>query len=83
VRTCPASPRAPLPWRSSSSGLLGNFGGRRSSWPLWGAAVFGLIGVAQLSGRLVNMPSLGALLPVLIIIVGVIVLLNARRAPAG
>lgn len=53
--------------------------GRKSMWPLWGAAIFGLIGVAQLSGRLIGIPSLSGLWPVLIIIVGVVVLLNARR----
>jgi hypothetical protein len=59
--------------------LIGAARGRRSMWPLWGVAIFGLIGVAQLSGRLVGMPSLSVLWPVLIIIVGVVVLLNARR----
>ena len=53
--------------------------GRRSMWPLWGAAIFGLIGLAQLSGRLVGIPSLSGLWPVLIILVGVLLLLNARR----
>jgi hypothetical protein len=52
---------------------------RRSNWPLWGAAIFGLIGVAQLSGRLTNIPALGALWPILIILIGVLVLLSARR----
>jgi hypothetical protein len=54
--------------------------GRRSMWPLWAAAIFGLIGAAQLSGRLVGIPSLSALWPVLIIGVGVLLLLNARRS---
>lgn len=59
--------------------LLGYLRGRRSTWPLWGAALFGLIGVAQLSGRLVGIPELGALWPVLVIAVGVLLILNARR----
>lgn len=59
--------------------LIGSARGRRSTWPLWGAAIFGLIGVAQLSGRLINMPALGALWPVLIIAVGVLLLWGARR----
>jgi hypothetical protein len=63
--------------------LLGYARNRRSTWPLWGAAIFGLIGVAQLSGRLVNIPELGALWPVLIILLGVLVILNARRRPAA
>ncbi len=59
--------------------LIGRARGRRSMWPLWAAAIFGLIGVAQLSGRLINIPSLEFLWPVLIIGVGVLLLLNARR----
>ena len=53
--------------------------GRRSTWPLWGAAIFGLIGVVQLSGRIAGIPEFGAIWPALIIVVGVMVLLNARR----
>ncbi|MDL2334839.1 MAG: hypothetical protein QFC55_02260 [Chloroflexota bacterium] len=53
--------------------------GVRSTWPLWGAAIFGLIGFVQLSGRLVEIPQLGALWPVLIIVVGLLLLLSARR----
>jgi hypothetical protein len=52
---------------------------RHSTWPLWGAGIFGLIAVAQLSGRFVNAPILGALWPILIIVAGVVVLLVARR----
>ena len=59
--------------------LVGYLRGRRSSWPLWGAAIFGLIGVAQLSGRVVGVPELGFLWPVLIIVVGLLLLLSARR----
>jgi hypothetical protein len=60
--------------------FFGHARGRRSSWPLWGAAIFGLIGIAQLSGRLVGLPALGALWPIVIIVIGVLVLLNARRS---
>lgn len=59
--------------------LIGYARGRRSMWPLWGAGIFGLIGIAQLSGRLINFPELSAIWPVLIIVVGVLLLLNARR----
>jgi hypothetical protein len=62
--------------------LIGSARGRRSMWPLWGAGIFGLIGVAQLSGRLVNIPALGALWPLLIIVVGLILLFSARRGSA-
>ncbi len=59
--------------------LLGYLRGGRSTWPLWGAGLFGLIGAAQLSGRLVGIPELAALWPLLIIVVGVLLILNARR----
>ncbi len=59
--------------------LVGQSRGRRSAWPLWGAAIFGLIGFVQLSGRLAGIPELGALWPVLIIVVGIALLLGARR----
>lgn len=53
--------------------------GVRSTWPLWGAAIFGLIGFVQVSGSLAGIPQLGALWPVLIIVVGVLLLISARR----
>lgn len=59
--------------------LIGYVRQRRSNWPLWGAAIFGLIGVAQLSGRLIGAPALGALWPVVIIVIGVVLLISARR----
>jgi hypothetical protein len=52
---------------------------RRWSWPLWGAAIFGLIAFVQASGQLVGIPELGAIWPVLLIALGVLLLLNARR----
>ena len=62
--------------------LLGQTRGRRSAWPLWAAAIFGLIGAVQLSGRLTNMPELGFLWPVLIIVAGIALLIGARRSTA-
>ncbi len=59
--------------------LLRYASNRRSAWPLWGAALFGLIGLAQLSGRLIGLPALNLLWPVIIIGVGIVVLLSARR----
>ena len=53
--------------------------GVRSTWPLWGLAIFGLIGFVQISGRLVDIPQLGALWPVVIIVLGVLLLFSARQ----
>ena len=59
--------------------LLDYARGRRSTWPLWGMAIFGLVGLVQVSGRIAGIPELGALWPVLIIVLGVLLLLSARR----
>jgi hypothetical protein len=50
---------------------------RASTWPLYGAGIFGLIGFVELAGHLA-LPELGALWPALIIVVGVVVLIVAR-----
>lgn len=55
--------------------------GVRSTWPLWGFAIFGLIGFVQISGRIAAIPELGALWPVVIIVVGLVLLLASRRGP--
>jgi len=52
--------------------------GRRWTWPLWGAALFGLIGVVQFSAR-IAVPQLSVVLPIVVIVVGLLVLFNARR----
>jgi hypothetical protein len=59
--------------------LIGASRGRRAAWPLWGAGIFGLIGLAQLSGRLIDLPALNLFWPVVIIVVGVLLLMNTRR----
>jgi hypothetical protein len=53
--------------------------GLRSTWPLWGMAIFGLIGIVQIAGRFSAMPELGAVWPVVIIILGLLLLLSSRR----
>lgn len=53
--------------------------GRNYTLALWAAALFGLIGFIQVSGRLVGIPELGAFWPVIIIVIGLILLYNARR----
>jgi hypothetical protein len=53
--------------------------GVRSTWPLWAVAIFGLIAIVQVSGRISGIPELGALWPVLIIVIGVLLLFSARQ----
>jgi hypothetical protein len=52
---------------------------RRSRWPLWGAAIFGLIGFIQMSSRFTGLPDFGIFWPILIIGAGVVLLLGARQ----
>jgi hypothetical protein len=52
---------------------------RRSNWPLWGVAIFGLIGIAQISGRVLSIFDLGPFWPLVIIVLGVILVLTTRR----
>jgi hypothetical protein len=59
--------------------LFGLVGRRRSRWPLLAAVIFGLIGAAQLSGRLVGLPALDVLWPVVIIVVGLALVVSAAR----
>jgi hypothetical protein len=59
--------------------LLAYSTNRRWTWSLWAAAIFGLIGLVQLSGELTGLPELRGLWPVLIIGAGILLLLNARR----
>jgi hypothetical protein len=62
--------------------VVARLGKRRWIWPLWAAAIFGIIGLAQLSTFVVLPQIGGALVPVLIIVLGVIVLFNWRRERA-
>lgn len=59
--------------------LIDNARGVRSTWPLWGLGIFGLIGIVQLSGRIAAIPELGALWPLAIIVIGVLLLIGSRR----
>lgn len=52
---------------------------RRSRWPLVAAAVLGVIGLIQISGQLSNIPELSVVWPVVIIVVGVLFMIAARR----
>jgi hypothetical protein len=59
--------------------LIGFYNKRRSTWPLWGAGIFGLIGVIQMSSLISNLTSIGWILPVLIIGAGLVLLMGARQ----
>lgn len=59
--------------------LIGLARDRQSRWPLVAAAILGLIGVIQLAGYLSAIPELSVVWPVVIIIVGVLLLISARR----
>ena len=62
--------------------VVARLGNRRWIWPLWAAAIFGVIGIPQLA-TLVVLPEIGgALVPVVIIVLGFIVLFNWRRERA-
>ena len=53
--------------------------GRRSTWPLWGVAIFGLIGLVEVSSHLAKIADYGGLWPALIIVIGLILFMNSRR----
>jgi hypothetical protein len=62
--------------------VVARLGNRRWLWPLWAAAIFAVIGIPQLA-TLVVLPEVGgALVPVVIIVLGFIVLFNWRRERA-
>ncbi len=54
----------------------------RGTWPLWGAAIFGLIGLVQISGQLTSIPEFNWFWPAVIIVVGLLLIVSARRNPA-
>ena len=53
---------------------------RPSRWPLVFAGLLGLIGLVQVVGQLSAVPELGFVWPIVIIVVGVVLLINARRS---
>ncbi|HWH23313.1 MAG TPA: hypothetical protein VNW68_00300 [Candidatus Limnocylindria bacterium] len=59
--------------------LVAQTANRRFGWAAWAAAIFGLIGIVQISGRLTGVPELGAFWPIVIIVVGIVLLWSARR----
>ena len=54
----------------------------RAMWPLWGMAIFGLIGLIQVAGQLTSVPELHWFWPAVIIVVGLLLIVAARRSPA-
>jgi hypothetical protein len=59
--------------------IIGLWRDRRSRWPLVAAALLGLIGAIQVFGQLSNIPELNVVWPIVIIVVGIILLVVARR----
>jgi hypothetical protein len=59
--------------------IIGLARDRRSRWPLVAAAALGLIGFIQVAGYLQNIPELGIVWPVVIIVIGVLLMIAARR----
>jgi hypothetical protein len=52
---------------------------RRSMWPLWGAAIFGLVGFIELMSSVSTLPILAGVWPVLLIGIGLLVVLSGGR----
>ena len=59
--------------------LIGRSQGRRRRWPLLLAVFFGLLGVTQLSDQVPWLPDLDVFWPLLFIVVGLVIVLDARR----
>jgi len=59
--------------------LLGQTRKQRHTWALWGAGIFGVVGLIQAAGPISGIPELGSLWPVVIIVIGILLLINARR----
>jgi hypothetical protein len=62
--------------------LIGRSEGRRRRWPIVLTAVFGIIGVTQLSDQIPWLPDLDVFWPLVFITVGLVIVLDARtRSP--
>lgn len=59
--------------------VIGLWRDRKTRWPLVAAAILGLIGLIQVFGQLSNIPELNVVWPIVIIVVGVLLLIAARR----
>ena len=55
-------------------------GQRHWGWAIWAAGIFGLIGLVEVAGQFGGIPSLGALWPAAIIVLGLIIVLGNRRS---
>lgn len=54
----------------------------RDTWPLWGVAIFGVIGLVQAGGQLTSIPEYSWFWPAAIIVLGLLLILSSRRRPA-
>lgn len=66
-------------WLIGASRGPDKHGQRHWAWAMWPAAIFGLIGLVELAGRLGGIPSLGALWPAAILVIGLLIVFGGRR----
>jgi hypothetical protein len=72
-----------LIWLAANARRGTNSRGRsRWTWALWAAGIFGLIGLVEVGGQLGSIPTLGAVWPLALIVLGLIVVLGGRRGSA-
>ena len=59
--------------------LVGRVQGSRSTWPLFVGGLLVLYGLTQVSGRLLDLPELSLIWPVLIVLAGIALILGSMR----
>ena len=58
--------------------VIGRGAGRRHGWAIWLAAIFGLVGLTQVSRQFAWLPDLDTLWPIVFIVVGVALIVGER-----
>jgi hypothetical protein len=59
--------------------VVGRAQGSRSTWPLFVGGLLVLYGLTQVSGRLLDLPELSLIWPILIVLAGVALILGSMR----